>query len=730
MTIWIRQTLTNLVGVVRQVMTRRRLLATVLTVAFVVPVITFAQATPEVLQPGLQSAADIGLPDPGIDSVQDVRLLIARAIRFVLGFVGILALGVVLYGGYLWMTAAGDSGRVDEAKIVLRNGLIGLSLIIFSFIIVTVIINTFWGDILNGGKSGNPGFTGCRNCIARGAGLVDDVYPEPGSRVPRDVDILVTFAEPVVVVPAGDANADKSFMINLINGDGNNGCPATWVCGDNNPDKFYLEYTSPDGDKTTYDQFKISTKDNVLFVIDPVDLMGLEIDGQAVETSTEAFIYDVFPVSNPETLGGLVYAWEFTVTTQIDNTPPFITDISPWEGNNSTRDDTIILTFNETINPISVTGVQDADNGSFFDNLAIYAGGDQVDGEFLLGNGYKQVWFVPESICTDTNGNAITNSCGFQKYCLPPNASIRAVSKAATLKTSAACGNQQASKPAEACTTISPNFFDGVVDISKNSLDGSRNYIPNTNPPELTFPTGDGVANGPLGNPVVDSLNSLGDTFAWEFSTNDQVFISPPVITSLSPEPDTEGVDVRAPFDATFNRTLLPSRTYRLNNVVYKPARIYQETLPTPANGTWTNYQGSYGIRQFNVKACSQNPGVSCTRDSDCTGANNFCRNVCGEDSAVSCLLDNDCPGNENKCGQTVFRIDHTGLIDPNRSPEAQVTYEPRIGSTVQDRWQNCFYKPSSVGISNELYGTPVPNFNVPDVNVNQTVPPFGQFNQ
>lgn len=733
MTTWIRQTLTNFAGVIRKVVTRRRLIATVLAVAFVVPVVAYAQTA---LNPGLSSAGDIGLPDPGVTGIEDIRLIIARAVRFVLGFVGLLAVGVVIYGGYLWMTSAGDAEQVTEARTILRNGGIGLALIILSFAIVTFIINTFIDSVLTGGTTNNPGFQGCRNCIARGGGLIDDVYPDPGDRVPRDIDILVTFAEEIFVAPDGDGDEDKSFVQNAVLGTGtdvsnpaSNGCPVGWWCGDNDPTKFRLTYTAPDNSTSTYDQFKIYTRDQLTFALDPVDLLGLEIDGQPIETATEAAILNVSLSSNPSALTGEVYAWSFTVTTQIDDQPPRIIEVSPVETNLSSRDDTVIITFNEAVHPVAVTGVQDgdgSDSGNVFSNLIVYADDTSdavanyvpVDGEFLLGNGYRQVWFVPESVCLDSDGNPIRNSCNFEKYCLPADSNIRAVAKAATLKSSPACG-QTASKPAEACSPFGDGLFDGVVDMSKNSLDGSRST-------PLSLPSGDGVADGPAGDPASDAVASLGDTFAWQFDTNNQVFTSPPVITSLVPLPDTEGVDINDPFVATFNRTLLPSRTYKIADEIYKPARLYQQL--DRGEDLWTNYQGSYGIRQSSVRVCSETLN-ECTRDSDCVGETNVCQGVCGNDVTTSCTLDNECAGEDNKCGQTNFNIRHTGLLDPNQNLEAQIQYEPRIGSTVQDRWQNCFYVPTTVStIGNDLYGGAPPNFETDDVSVNQTVPPFVQF--
>lgn len=704
MTIKIRPTLTRLSALVRRLSSRRRLIATLFVVAFIVPVFLHAQ---EVIQPGVESVSQLGLPDGNLNNAEDLRLLIARIIRWVLGFVGLLAVGVVMYGGYLWMTSAGNQDRVSEAKTVLRNGLIGLAIIIASFAIVSFIINFFTAQLNNAGNGGNPGFTGCRNCIARGGDFIEDHYPDWNERVPRDIDILITFAEPVFVAEDTDNNADKSFIKNAQFG---GTCGDGWWCGDADPEKFYLVYDPAPGEDVRYESFRVYTRDQRLFVITPNDLLGLLNDqGDPVETRTAAHVTKVSPISDVEQASN-EYVWLFTVTTELDNTPPRITEITPPENNSSDRNDTVIINFDDVMHPVAVTGTQDTSAGINFSNLAVYADGNQVDGEFLIGNDYRTVWFRPKAICP------VKNSCNMDIYCLPENADVRVVVKAATLKSDNSCVGQTASadKPAAACSPIGSGLFNGAVDISKNSLDGSRTAT-------LVLPSGNGTAEGPAGNPVTDAVTALGDTFAWTFETNDQFFISAPQITALSPSPDEEGISTVDPFVAAFNRTMLPATNYKVGDTIYRPVRMYQQS--NSATDAWTLYQGGVNVRQSSIKVCSNDNALSCTKNSDCGGTNK-CLNVCGNDNTQSCTLDNECVGTDNKCGASNFNINHTGLVDPNRGGQARVTYEPRIGSTIQDRWQNCFYVPTAPGITNSLY----PNGPGPDRNVNDTSV-FGSFN-
>ncbi|PJE75933.1 hypothetical protein COV04_02135 [Candidatus Uhrbacteria bacterium CG10_big_fil_rev_8_21_14_0_10_48_11] len=120
----------------------KRLAATGVAVAMMAPFIALAQSTSGTLSPddlGLNDIKDnIGLGDAN----GDVRVVIARIVRVLLGFLGIVAVLIVLYGGFQWMTAAGNEERVSSARATLTAGLIGLIIILSAYAIASYIINT------------------------------------------------------------------------------------------------------------------------------------------------------------------------------------------------------------------------------------------------------------------------------------------------------------------------------------------------------------------------------------------------------------------------------------------------------------------------------------------------------------------------------------------------------------------------------------------------------------
>jgi len=66
--------------------------------------------------------------------------LVMSWIQVALTFLGVATIALVLYAGFLWMTAAGESEKIDKAKKYLRNGLIGLIIILSSWSLTWFIV--------------------------------------------------------------------------------------------------------------------------------------------------------------------------------------------------------------------------------------------------------------------------------------------------------------------------------------------------------------------------------------------------------------------------------------------------------------------------------------------------------------------------------------------------------------------------------------------------------------
>jgi len=70
----------------------------------------------------------------------DPRETAVRIINTALGFLGLIAVVIVLYGGFMWMTAAGNEERISKAKQILTAGIIGLVIIAMAWAIASYVV--------------------------------------------------------------------------------------------------------------------------------------------------------------------------------------------------------------------------------------------------------------------------------------------------------------------------------------------------------------------------------------------------------------------------------------------------------------------------------------------------------------------------------------------------------------------------------------------------------------
>lgn len=72
----------------------------------------------------------------------DLQETIGNLIRVALSFLGVVAVCIVLYGGFKWMTAGGNDEKVGEAKRLMISGLIGLAIIMSAYAIASFVISS------------------------------------------------------------------------------------------------------------------------------------------------------------------------------------------------------------------------------------------------------------------------------------------------------------------------------------------------------------------------------------------------------------------------------------------------------------------------------------------------------------------------------------------------------------------------------------------------------------
>ncbi|MBU4360913.1 pilin [Candidatus Parcubacteria bacterium] len=73
----------------------------------------------------------------------DALHLISNLARWILGIVGASALLFFVYGGFLWITSAGVSSRVQQGQSIMVNTVIGIIIVVLAWTVVNFVIISF-----------------------------------------------------------------------------------------------------------------------------------------------------------------------------------------------------------------------------------------------------------------------------------------------------------------------------------------------------------------------------------------------------------------------------------------------------------------------------------------------------------------------------------------------------------------------------------------------------------
>ena len=182
-----------------------------------VPEIASAQADGAAF--GLQEVDDSGLNL----GRQDLRVTIARIINVFLGLLGIIAVSLLIYGGFIYMTSQGNEEKISQARKIMINSAIGLAIIMSAFAITRFVMNrlseaTGLNDVIAERDARNrdnncPGIGLCNGgggndvdaCLAAGGHfVVKSLSPNSEATGMTNTVVRAVFSNPLVVdlIPA------------------------------------------------------------------------------------------------------------------------------------------------------------------------------------------------------------------------------------------------------------------------------------------------------------------------------------------------------------------------------------------------------------------------------------------------------------------------------------------------------------------------------------------------
>ncbi len=128
--------------------TRKKILSALIIgvmAILLMPVLVSAATIKTDLWGGVQPPSNVGVGS-------DPRTIIQSVIGFLMGFLGIIAVLIILIAGFQWMTAGGDDAKVKKSQTMMIQGVIGLVIILAAWLIASFAITNIQG-LLQGNSS-------------------------------------------------------------------------------------------------------------------------------------------------------------------------------------------------------------------------------------------------------------------------------------------------------------------------------------------------------------------------------------------------------------------------------------------------------------------------------------------------------------------------------------------------------------------------------------------------
>lgn len=101
------------------------------------------------MQSGMDSDTGVGSVFGDTDEPTDLRVLVVNVIKVLLGLLALFFTILIILAGFRWMNSRGNEDEVKKAKEQLKNGIIGIIIIISAYAI-TLFVVAMMEDMLLG----------------------------------------------------------------------------------------------------------------------------------------------------------------------------------------------------------------------------------------------------------------------------------------------------------------------------------------------------------------------------------------------------------------------------------------------------------------------------------------------------------------------------------------------------------------------------------------------------
>ncbi len=496
---------------------------------------------------------------------EDIRIIAAKIIRIGLGLLGLIAVVLILYAGFTWMTSGGNEEKIGTAKKTLINATIGLAIIMSSLAITQFILNALSNATGSGlGDNGSAGRAALNfdSYTASGAlgRIIKDHYPlRDQEDVPRNTRIVVTFREamdPASIIKDTNNNQIFGDCINV------NNAQFDWssqFCDQLNTSSVKINIkgstSTPFVEAAALTTLEGPNREALTFIFRPLVSLGSDqVKIKYTVDLTRSILKKDGKTSAFSSDRHGHYVWVFQTDTIEDKTPPSVSSVYPDANTTEARNSLVQINFSEPVDPMVAQGM--SGQNSPFSNI-IFASA-AVTGNWRISNGYKALEFTSDIPCGQ-------NSCGQTMYCLPVDCAGNA-----------ACNNAYGVLVRTALTLAGNSFeavpFSGIMDMAGNALDNGPMNIADG---KLAEPHRAGfVQNEPK---VIHDAEKNPDNYYWSFNISNTIDRAAPSLEKVTPNLDAESISQAAPLQLYFSK--------RVSNLSLDEISLEEHPLPATLVG-------------------------------------------------------------------------------------------------------------------------------------------------
>ncbi len=118
----------------------QKIKALTLGLAALLGVSTFTVASPAAYADDIDKSCTQWQQDQGLCTA-GLRKMVLKIINWVMLFLGLIATGFLVYGGFLYITSAGNDENINKAKKLITYAAVGIIVILLSAVLVNALVD-------------------------------------------------------------------------------------------------------------------------------------------------------------------------------------------------------------------------------------------------------------------------------------------------------------------------------------------------------------------------------------------------------------------------------------------------------------------------------------------------------------------------------------------------------------------------------------------------------------